>query len=263
MSYSIGLKLWSTNTGAYFQEAQRLYRDGIYDYIELYVVPHTLETLPLWQRLEIPYVIHNPHSAQGFNLADKSKRDSNRLIYKQTKQFADVLQAAHIIFHGGKDGSIEETVAQLSAFREPRALIENLPVCPLPNSPYKYCRGATFEELYFIKNETNCGFCLDFGHAVCSANAQGKDSFAFLKELMSLDPQMYHLSDLINAHSFHDSHTHLGMGTFDIPKIQREILPSNAKISIETEKNLPQSLQDFVNDITYLQSLKSTRKTDL
>ena len=255
MDYRIGLKLWSTNIGAYFQEAQRLYRRGIYDYIELYVVPNTLETLPLWQQLKIPYIIHNPHSAQGFNLADKSKMGSNRSIYEQSKQFADALKAKYIIFHCGKDGSIEETVTQLSAFNEPRALIENLPVYPLPNSPFKHCRGATLEELRFAKDVSHCGFCLDFGHAVCSANAQDKEPLAFIQKLMALEPQMFHLSDLKDVHSVYDSHSHLGMGTLDISALTKKILPPDAIISIETEKNLPQSLQDFADDITYFRQL--------
>ena len=255
MNYRIGLKLWSTNTGAYFQEAQRLYRHGIYDYIELYVVPNTLETLPLWQQLEIPYIIHNPHSVQGFNLADKTKREINRTIYEQSRQFADALKAKYIIFHGGKEGSIEETATQLSAFQEPRALIENLPVYPLLHSPFKRCRGATLEELRFIKDATHCDFCLDFGHAVCSANAQNKEPFAFLQELMSLKPQMFHLSDLADVHSCYDSHSHLGTGTLDISILKRKILPPDATISIETEKGLSKSLQDFADDVVYFRQL--------
>ena len=255
MDYRIGLKLWSTNTGAYLQEAQRLYRQGIYDYIELYVVPNTLETIPLWQQLKIPYIIHNPHSAQGFNLADKSKRESNRDIYEQSKQFADALKAKYIIFHCGKDGSIEETATQLSAFHEPHALIENLPVHPLPNSPFKHCRGAILKELRFVKNAAHCGFCLDFGHAVCSANAQGKEPLTFIQELMALEPQMFHLSDLKDVHSVYDSHSHLGTGTLDISALTKRILPADAIISIETEKTFSQSLQDFADDITYFRQL--------
>ena len=38
-----GLKLWSINTDYYLAEARRLYEKGVYSYIELYAVPHTLE----------------------------------------------------------------------------------------------------------------------------------------------------------------------------------------------------------------------------
>ena len=47
--YKLGLKLWSINTGFYYEEAKKLYAQGIFDYIELYVVPDTLDTLPKWK----------------------------------------------------------------------------------------------------------------------------------------------------------------------------------------------------------------------
>lgn len=255
MGYNIGLKLWSTNIGAYFREAQRLFHLGVYDYIELYIVPNTLDTLSSWKTLNIPYIIHNPHSAHGFNLADPCKRESNRIIYEQTKRFADILHANNIIFHSGKDGSIEETAFQLARFNEPRALIENLPVYPLPGTPVKHCRGATTKELLLVRNKTHCGFCLDFGHAVCSANAQGKNPYIFIEELMHLNPQMFHLSDLKDIHSFYDAHSHLGTGTLDISALKRDILPSDAKISIETEKSSSENLQDFCEDVAYFKQL--------
>ena len=49
--YKRGLKLWSVNTDYYYNEAIRLYNEGIYDYIELYIVPDTLDTLPKWKRV--------------------------------------------------------------------------------------------------------------------------------------------------------------------------------------------------------------------
>ena len=85
--HKLGLKLWSTNTESYLREAQRLYSLGIYDYIELYVVPNTLDTLENWKKLNIPYVLHAPHFAHGVNLANSEKfeceEDDNRLVLVQ------------------------------------------------------------------------------------------------------------------------------------------------------------------------------------
>ena len=73
--YRIGLKLWSTNTDPLADAAARLFEDGVFAYIELFVVPGSSETLPAWTRLHadygIPFVIHNAHTAQGFNLAKR------------------------------------------------------------------------------------------------------------------------------------------------------------------------------------------------
>ena len=69
MAYRLGLKLWSVNTDYYYEEAKRLYSEGVFDYIELYVVPNTLDTLPRWKELEIPFIIHAPHPRAGNNSA--------------------------------------------------------------------------------------------------------------------------------------------------------------------------------------------------
>ena len=81
--YKIGLKLWSNNTNNYLEEARRLFREGIFDYIELYVLPGTLEHLKFWKTLEIPFVIHCAHSAHRFNPADINLAENNRKIYEE------------------------------------------------------------------------------------------------------------------------------------------------------------------------------------
>ena len=81
MGFKIGLKLWSVNADAYLSEAERLYADGVFSYIELFVVPGTENTLDAWRRLHdekgVPFIIHNAHAAQGFNLADESAERKN------------------------------------------------------------------------------------------------------------------------------------------------------------------------------------------
>lgn len=146
--YNIGLKLWSINTEYYLREAKRLYGDGIYDYIELYIVPDTMETLAAWKTLHIPFIIHNAHFAHKFNLAQKSHRKRNKEIYDQSKLFADALKAEGIIVHGGIDGEAEETVSQLLSLNDGRIILENKPFVALPNRmgggvlPWCHRRGA-------------------------------------------------------------------------------------------------------------------------
>ena len=85
----IGLKLWSINTDYYLKEAERLYNEGVYDYIELYVVPDTEATLASWKKLSIPYIIHNAHFAHGFNLSRPEAKARNQVIYHQSRLFAE------------------------------------------------------------------------------------------------------------------------------------------------------------------------------
>ena len=254
--YKIGLKLWSINTDFYLKEAERLYDAGVYDYIELYIVPETIQTLTQWKRLKVPYVMHNAHFAHGFNLAKKDHEKRNAEIYDQTKRFSDELNAKYIIFHGGIDGTAEETARQLSAINDPRALIENKPFVALPNRMGgNFCRGATFEELKLIVDTAKCGFCLDVGHAVCSANSQKKEPYAFLNQLMTLKPLMFHLSDVTDMSSVYDAHPHLGSGQLDIARLKREIFPADAIISVETNKDSKKNLNDFEKDTIWLKNL--------
>ena len=251
--YKIGLKLWSINTDYYLKEAERLYHKGVYDYIELYVVPDTEDTLSAWKKLTIPYIIHNAHFAHGFNLAKSEAKARNRAIYQQSRLFADELKAQYIIFHGGIDGRAEETAAQLLSFKEPRALLENKPYVALPNRMGgEYCRGATLSEIREIITTADCGFCLDIGHAVCSANSQHKEPYGFVKELAGLHPKMFHLSDISDMTSPYDAHPHLGTGNLDIARIKQEIFPSDAVISVETNKDNKENLNDFEKDVEWL-----------
>lgn len=254
--YSIGLKLWSVNTGAYLHAAGKLYADGIYDYIELYVVPETVHAIAAWKKLSIPFVIHNAHFAHGFNLAEKGCRARNREIYEQSKRFADELKAEKIIFHGGIDGKAEETADQLLSFREERAILENKPFVALPGlMGGTFCRGATEEELTFILHEARCRFCLDFGHAVCSASSQGLEPYVFIQQLMHLSPCMFHLSDVENISSPYDSHPHLGTGMLDLNRLVRHVLPRDAVISVETVKEHSDNLDDFAKDVAWLKNI--------
>ena len=271
--YKRGLKLWSVNTDYYYNEAIRLYNEGIYDYIELYIVPDTLDTLPKWKRVnewnKIPFIIHNAHFAQGFNLAKKEKEERNIDVYKQTKQFADELNAKYIIFHGGIDGDIRETAVQLALFNEPRALIENKPFVALPNRMGgEFCRGYNLDEIKLVMDTAGCGFCLDFGHAICAANsiydktphptplpqgAREQFIYEYCEQFLKLKPNMFHLTDLDDITSPYDSHLHLGTGQLDFNKIL-PMIPEGSYVTFETNKNSKENLDDFIEDMEWLRN---------
>ena len=244
--YKLGLKLWSINTDFYYEEAQKLYAQGIFDYIELYVVPNTLNTLQKWKELNIPFIIHAPHHAHKFNLAKTERKEFNLKIYTEVKQFADELKAQYIVFHGGVDGSIDETARQLASFNEPRALIENKPCITLSDNK-KYCRGYCIDEIKKVISVANCGFCLDIGHAICAANSQKLDIYEYCKNFLKLEPNMYHLTDIKDITSPYDTHLHIGTGELDLKRIF-EMIPDEKSITVETIKNSKENLNDFVND---------------
>ena len=283
--YKIGLKLWSINTDYYYDEAIRLYNNGVFDYIELYVVPDTLDTLQKWKKLRtlapcgrgqgareqetphpnllpqgarehgIPFIIHCPHFAHGFNLAKKEKKESNKKIFKQVQRFADELNAEYIIVHGGIDGNIEETAKQFAALNDSRALIENKPYIALPNRMGgNFCRGYNTEEIKKVIDTANCGFCLDFGHAICAANSLKQEIYSYVEEFIKLKPNMFHLTDIDDITSEYDSHPHIGTGQLDVKRILN-LIPEGKNITIETIKNSKENLNDFIEDYKNIKTL--------
>lgn len=241
-----GLKLWSINTDSYYEEAKKIYDQGLFDYIELYVVPDTLYTLNAWKKLKIPVILHAPHFMHGINLADSKCFDCNQKVYEQVEIFRQELHAEYTVVHAGMDGTVNEIIRQLQVINPKNFLIENKPAIA-PLCPEKKCRGAVFSELEEIINNTGCGFCLDVGHAICTANYYGVEPFEYLSRLQQLQPVMYHLSDG-DIRSSIDQHLHFGEGSYDIPKIL-SFIGDGKMISVETKKNSKDNLEDFVRDI--------------
>lgn len=246
--FRFGLKLWSNNKN-YVKEAVALYEKGIYQYIELYVLPDIDDIqVSVWKDLHVPYVIHAPHFRDGLNLANKELNENNLLLIKKTQKIADALKANKIIIHPGIAGDISETVRQLKEIKEMRALIENKPHYALDDG--LICNGATIEEIKFILDNTDAGFCLDIGHAFCAANANKIEPLEYLKQLLVLNPEMFHLTDGEKDGIF-DRHYHFGKGNYIIRGIT-DLLPKDAIITVETVKDSEDNLNDFIRDIEFL-----------
>ena len=116
------------------------------------------------------------------------------------------------------------------------------------------CRGATPEEIAFICAAANCGFCLDFEHAVCSANSHGLPWKRYVQDFLRMDPAMFHLSGIQDESEEIDSHAHIAANE-DIVRNILHLVPDGARISIETVKDSPSDLEDFRSDIAKLHQL--------
>lgn len=258
-----GLKLWSNNADTYLEEAQRLFQIGACSYLELYVVPGTLNYLDVWKGLDIPFAIHCPHSVHGFNLANPELESHNKEVFKEVRLYADSLNADYIVIHGGlRDSTNEqdmamETARQLKNLSDSRAVIENKPYLAIPHPMFegKLCVGYNKKELSEIISVAECGFCLDIVHAVCAANSFKIDYFEYVKDLMTLKPAMFHMSGADNPATVYDSHLHLKEDRIGLKKIAT-LLPDNAKVTLETKKSSKTSLDDFVEDEKFFNELK-------
>ena len=249
---AIGLKLWSTNQH-YVEEAKRLVAAGLCQYIELYIVPRSLETsLNLWMDLRetIPFVIHAPHFKEGMNLALKEKDESNQVRIKETRQFADALCADTIIYHPGIAGDIHETARQVMAMKDSRVVLENKPYYTQVGEGI--CNGYSPEDIGYVMNEAGVGCCLDFGHAICAANALNESPLAFIDRFNALSPTLYHLTDGHFAGTM-DAHLHFGQGSFPLQELLRRV-PEGARVTNEAVKDSADNLADVDADIMALRA---------
>lgn len=251
--YKIGLKLWSINTDYYYDEAIRLYNEGVFDFIELYVVPDTFDTIKKWEKLNIPFTIHAPHFNHGVNLADYTKFEYNKNIFNQMFKIADKLNVEYIIFHPGVLGDINETIKQLNKIKDDRMIVENKPPYQVPSM--RLCRGSSIEEIKKIVNETNLKICLDIGHAICSANYFKEDPYYYLQKFQDLNPVYYHFVDNFIDNT-KDKHLNLGHGNYDIHYILNNILNKSNPLLLETNKNSKIDLNDFEEDIKFIKYIK-------
>lgn len=254
----IGLKLWNINTDYYFDEARRLYDEGVFDYIELYIVPDNVDKLEKWKTLKIPFDIHAPHYAHKMNLAKPEFLEQNMRKAKEVLLYANELSADRIVFHGGSGGSYIETAKQLKIINDNRILIENKPYETLPFVNEPYYTGAKINEIKYIMEKTGCGLCLDIGHCICAANSFKIDPFKYISDFVSLHPQRIHLSG-IHIETNMDEHLHYREGNLDYKKLF-DVLPENINITIETKKDSKTDLNDYKEDALYLKKLLSVSR---
>jgi len=245
----IGLKLWSTNDN-YLKPAKDLFDQGVFDYIELYFVPGTLNTYKLWNSLDIPVAVHAPHERHGLNLSLKANLSHNQELLKETLMFANKTQSNYIVVHPGYGGNVDEVVNQLFPFKNEKICIENMPLKLLNTSDVSV--GATYEDLVKIINKLGISFCLDINHSICTANALSFDLYSFIQQLSKLEPIFVHISDNAKSEVI-DTHLHLGKGDHDFNKIFKII--SCDQVLIETNKDSPDNLLDFNEDVNYLKMI--------
>ena len=246
---NLGLKLGSRDT-RYTDEILSYYDEGVFQYIELFALSGSYdETISYWKQFGIPFGIHAPHSAAGLNLASSADREANKPKIAEAVRFADSLRAEYIIFHSGTNGQPGEVVRQLSPFADGRFLIENKPVRGLDGST---CVGSSYSDLRLITGGigNGCGFCLDFGHAICAARTLGKAPMAFIGELTGLHPRVYHLTDG-DYQSELDSHLHYGAGSFPLRELLA-LVPDGGMVTNEAKREMDGSLKEFYADSLFL-----------
>lgn len=248
---NLGLKLGSKDTQC-TDEILQFYEQGVFQYIELFTLCGTYDdTISYWKQFDIPFGIHAPHSAAGLNLANVSARNINKEKIQEAIEFADTLKAKYIIFHSGVNGMPNEVVKQLSPFADERFLIENKPIRGLDGST---CVGSIYGDLKLIIDGIGkgCGFCLDFGHAICAARTLKREPMEFINELRNLNPRVYHLTDG-DFNSELDSHLHYGAGSFPLKDLLA-LVPDGGMVTNEAKRVIITGLSEIKKDSSYIKS---------
>lgn len=247
MRPALGLKVWSTNI-EFIKEIQALHEQANVDFVELFCVPDSFEkTGKKWSTANVPFIVHAPHSATGLNFSMNSQKRRNLELACEALHMADLLKAENIIFHPGVDGTVSETIRQMEEIKDQRSLIENKPYKGLNGSR---CVGSTPQEISFLMRSLDIGLCLDFGHAISSANSHNIDFYSFIEQFAALGPSMYHLTDGDTASEL-DRHDQYGKGNFPLKKLL-QLIPPGAKVTDEAMRKDTSTLQEYVKDRVYI-----------
>ena len=215
-----GIKLWSSNIHL-LQKAIEQIKKGYYSFIEILVVPNT--DITPFLNLDIPIVIHVAHEEFCINISNPSLKTQTLLAINEAIVWADKLNAKYIILHPGY-GSITNTKTFLtniskysydSTYNDEKILIENMPRIGLNNEPMV---GYSPKQMLYLLEDTNFGFCLDFGHAIKTAIHNHVDYLQFIKNFMRLNPNMFHLTDGYIDND-KDEHLELGTGNYELLSI--------------------------------------------
>jgi deoxyribonuclease IV len=244
-----GLKLWSSNYNL-FKSVKESFDRGDFDFLELYTVPGTFSEKKFNELKNMPINIHAPHFLHNFNLMLERERNLN--TFEEVKKFANLFESDYIVVHPGvpgTEGNFDILKKNISIISDKRIIIENMPFKGLKNTT---CFGNNINQIKRMVDLTN-GLCLDFGHATKAALSNNLDYKEFTKELLKLNPYVFHISDgFIDSEI--DEHLDLGSGDYDLTFMKQQILKNkNKMVVLET----PKKDNNINNDLRNIEFFKN------
>ena len=254
-----GFKFFSTNiynAPSLINECMEFIEKTSDTFVELMVVPDiTSDDLHRLKKQfgKTEVRIHGPY--MGVDTGNKELEKQNRKILAASQTAADIFDSETIIVHAGyghKKENLEETARQFKLFNDNRIIIENLPYY---DNNGDYLHGNTAEEIAFVMNESGCGFCFDFSHAICAALSLNINIETQLKNFFDLNPAVYHICDGDLSVAY-DSHLHFNDGNYPLAHFLNDFTADNAYITIETGKGLEQHADLRIRDYQYLETVQ-------
>ena len=264
----LGVKLWTRDVlknKAFFDDVAEAVRRKEFEYVELFVFPNTYEDTFEAVREGLrgcPVIIHNSHSAYGFDCGDSDALKNNLKDIGDSQRFADALHADIIIVHAGcgtLPQNIDETIRQFRLFNDMRIAVENMAAFCMVSKKFQH--GVFPEQIERIKAETGCKFCMDFSHAVCAANYYKRKPVDILDDFRLLEPDMYHQCDG-RLQGIDDVHLHFGEGDFDLETIINRFIDEEARVTMETGYKPPLNADPWRKDRDYFRRLEINSSTN-
>lgn len=254
-----GLKLFSTNLNtnpALLEQGIELVKKHSTDmFIELMIKDSGFAELDVLAKMfaGIEVRLHAPHHLLGFDAGNHALESSNRKLLEPVQYAADIMHAKTMVVHAGCGEAkehLKETIRQFKLFNDKRIVVENLPL----HSDGVILHGTTPAEIKTIMEQTGCGFCFDFSHAVCAAYAMGCKPEALLAGFYALNPTVYHLCDGFTDDE-EDNHFHYGDGKFPLGLWLKKYTADDAYITMETGMTCPQDISPWAKDYEYIRKL--------
>jgi len=243
-SVKLGIKLWSSNKNL-LNEAVSLVERGIFDYVELKVVPGT--ECKYFDKARIPYIIH---ASSGINIADKNMEENNVEMIDLCLKWKKQLNAMYLVLHPDY-GSLNVAVKTLNRFCGEDILVENMPKIGINNEKMI---GFNVEQMKkLLRNEF--GFCLDINHAIKAAISCKKEYKVFIEDMLELKPILCHFSDG-SLKGEKDEHLDIGKGEYDIKLLCGYIKRSSIEyLTMETPKSGDGSLEKDLDNVKKLRAI--------
>ena len=197
--------------------------------------------------------IHAVHSTYGFDAGNKSLEKQNRQMFEYTQFAADLFNSKSIVVHSGCGHGkeyLDETIRQFKLFNDKRIVVENLPYIDDNGDDLS---GSIADEIKYIMDETGCGFCFDFSHAICAAISHNINIDTQLKNFFDLNPTVYHMCDG-DLNMAEDKHLHFGEGNYPLKHFLNDFTANDTCITMETGGfSLHNDLS--IKDYEYIKSL--------
>lgn len=255
-----GFKLFSTvlhTAPTLFKECVDFANQKEDVFIELMVVEESVKSDLLEIKKQIGNIevrIHAPHNIMGFDVGNKNLEKYNQSVFSLSQNAADIFNAKTIVVHAGCGRGqeyIDETVRQFKLLDDKRIVVENLPCLASNMAPL---HGNIADEIKYIMDETGCGFCFDFSHAICAALELNIEIEKQLESLFDLKPNVYHLCDG-DITIADDMHKHFGTGNYPLAHFINDLTDTDSHITMETGKGIRLHADEWIKDYEYIKSL--------